>query len=44
MADIDTIANGLGLTSAQLTQLTENLATLKTQKLLELDSDVSRAK
>ena len=44
MADIDTIANGLGLTSAQLTQLTQNLATFKTQKLLELDSDVARAK
>ena len=44
MADIDTITNGLGLTSAQVTQLEQNLATLKTQKLLELDSDVARSK
>lgn len=44
MSDIETLANGLGLSEEQVTQLRTNLATLKTEKLLELDSDVARAK
>ena len=44
MSDIETLTNGLGLTAEQITTLTENLATLKTEKLLELDSDVARSK
>lgn len=44
MSDIETLTKNLGLTAAQVTTLTANLATLKTEKLLELDSDVARAK
>lgn len=44
MSDISTLAQGLGLTNAQLAQLEENLATLKINTLLALDEDVARAK
>ena len=44
MSDISTLVNGLGLSDAQIAQLTTNLNTLKSEKLLELDSDVARAK
>ena len=44
MSDVSTLAQGLGLTEAQLAQLTANLATLRSSKLLELDSDVARVK
>ena len=44
MSDIETLTKNLGLSAAQVTTLTANLATLKTEKLLELDSDVARAK
>lgn len=44
MSDIETLTKNLGLTAEQISTLTSNLATLKTEKLLELDSDVARAK
>ena len=44
MSDIETLTDGLGLTSTQLAKLSANLATLKTEKLMELDSDVARSK
>lgn len=44
MSDIETLTNGLGLSSSQLAKLQTNLQTLKTEKLMELDSDVARAK
>lgn len=44
MSDIETLTNGLGLTAAQISTLQVNLATLKSEKLLELDSDVARSK
>lgn len=44
MSDLETLANGLGLSEEQVAQLRTNIATLKTEKLLELDSDVARAK
>ena len=43
-SDLETLANGLGLSEEQVAQLRTNIATLKTEKLLELDSDVARAK
>lgn len=44
MSDVLTLAEGLGLNAAQLAQLEENLAALKVNTLLALDSDVARAK
>ena len=44
MSDISTLASGLGLSEEQIAKLTENLTTLKSEKLLELDADVARAK
>lgn len=44
MSDIETLSNGLGLTAEQISTLQVNLATLKSEKLLELDSDVARSK
>lgn len=44
MSDVLTLAEGLGLNEAQLAQLEENLAALKVNTLLALDSDVARAK
>lgn len=44
MSDISTLANGLGLTDEQIEKLTQNLTALTSAKLLELDSDVARAK
>ena len=43
MSDINTLTAGLNLTTAQITQLETNLNTLKSAKLLELDTDVARA-
>lgn len=44
MSDLETLSEGLGLSEAQLTKLTANLHLLKSEKLLELDSDVARSK
>ena len=44
MSDVSELAQGLGLTDAQLAQLEENLAALKINTLLALDEDVARAK
>ena len=44
MSDIATLVDGLGLTDEQIEQLTQNLTTLKSTKLLELDTDIARAK
>ena len=44
MSDVSTLIDGLDLTETQITKLTANLATLKSEKLLELDSDVARVK
>ena len=44
MSDISTLVDGLGLTDEQISKLTQNLTTLKSSKLLELDSDIARAK
>ncbi|MBR6888758.1 MAG: phage tail protein [Selenomonadaceae bacterium] len=44
MSDISTLVNGLNLTDAQIQQLVDNLTTLKSAKLLELDSDIARTK
>lgn len=44
MSDISTLVDGLGLTEEQIIQLTQNLATLQSAKLLELDSDIARVK
>lgn len=44
MSDLDTLTNGLGLSSGQLTKLAANLSALKSEKLLELDSDIARSK
>ena len=42
--DISTLINGMNLTDEQIAQLTQNLATLKTNHLNELDETVARAK
>lgn len=44
MSDIATLAQGLGLSDEQLEQLTKNLSTLTSAKLLEIDSEIARAK
>ena len=42
MSDVSTLAKGLGLSDEQLEQLTANLNSLKSSKLLELDADIAR--
>lgn len=44
MANLDTLAEGLGLNEQQLQTLAANLASLKTAQLLELQEDVARVK
>ena len=41
---IATLINGMNLSDEQVAQLTQNLVTLRNQSLLELDSDVAKAK
>ena len=43
MSDLSTLAEGLNLSEAQMNQLSANINTLKSSKLLELDADVARA-
>ena len=44
MSDISTLIEGLNLDATQIEKLTLNLNTLKSSKLLELDSDVASSK
>ena len=43
-SQIASIVNGMNLTTAQINQLTANIVALRSQSLLELDSDVAKLK
>ena len=43
-SQIASIIDGLNLSSAQINQLTQNIVALRSQSLLELDSDVAKLK